>query len=121
VEHEPGAIQRFLADYPAGTLVGVERVGNWYWIGDEIEAAGCQALMANAVKAKVMMGNINNTDKLDARGLATLLRLKTLPRVLIPDRGCCDDRQLPRTRMALSKLRAVLKNRIHATLAKYNR
>ena len=31
-----------------------------------------------------------------------------------------DEREPPRTRMALSKIRVALKNRIHATLAKYN-
>jgi transposase len=121
VEHQTGAIRTYLEGYPAGTPVALESVGNWYWIVDEIEAAGCQPLIAHAIKAKVMMGNVNKTDKLDARGLATLERLNSLPRIWIPDGGCRDERELPRTRMALSKLRTAVKNRIHATLAKYNR
>jgi transposase len=76
--------------------------------------------MAHAAKAKVMMGNVNKTDKLDARGLATLLRNGTLPTVWIAPGETRDERELPRTRMALSKIRVALKNRIHATLAKYN-
>jgi transposase len=87
VDHQPGAIQAFLEGLPEGTPVALESVGNWYWIADEIEAAGCLPLLTHAAKAKVMMGNVNKTDKLDA--------------------------------MALSKLRTVLKNRIHASLAKY--
>lgn len=120
VEHNPGAICDFLAKYPEGTLVGLESVGNWYWIVDEIEAAGCQALLAHAAKAKVMMGNVNKTDKLDARGLVTLLRNGTLPTVWIAPQEIRDARELPRTRMVLCKIRVALKNRIHATLAKYN-
>jgi transposase len=100
--------------------VALESIGNWYWIVDEIEAAGCQPLMAHAAKAKVMMGNVNKTDKLDACGLATLLRNGTLPTVWIAPGEVRDERELPRTRMALCKIRVALKNRIHATMAKYN-
>jgi len=120
VNHEPGAIRDFLAEYPEGTPVALESIGNWYWIVDEIEQAGCQALMAHAAKAKAMMGNVNKTDKLDARGLVALLQNGTLPTVWIAPGEVRDERELPRTRMALCKIRVALKNRIHATLAKYN-
>jgi transposase len=66
-----------------------------------------------------MMGNVNKTDKLDAKGLAKLLHLDSLPTVWLPPGEIRDERELHRTRMALSKLRTALKNRIHATLAKY--
>jgi transposase len=91
----------------------------WYWIAHEIEAAGCLPLLAHAAKAKVMMGNVNKTDKLDAKALAKLLHLDSLPTVWLPPGETRDERELHRTRMALSKLRTSLKNRIHATLAKY--
>jgi transposase len=120
VEHQPGAILELLSVFPAGTPVALESIGNWYWIVDEIETAGCKPLMAHAAKAKVMMGNVNKTDKLDARGLATLLRNGTLPTVWIAPAEIRDEHELPRTRMALCKIRVSLKNRIHATLAKYN-
>jgi len=119
VNHEPGAIRNFLSEYPPGTPVALESVGNWYWSVGEIEAAGCVPLMAHAAKAKVMMGNVNKTDKLDARGLATLLHLRSLPTVWLPPHEVRDERELHRTRMALSKIRTALKNRVHSTLAKY--
>jgi transposase len=119
IEHEPGAIREFLSQYPNGTPVALESVGNWYWIVDEIEAAKCVPHMAHAGKAKVMMGNIHKTDKLDAAGLATLEHLGTLPKVWIPSGEQRDRRELPRTRMSLKKHVNGLKNRIHATLAKY--
>lgn len=119
VNHIPGAIRDFLEDYPPGTPVALESVGNWYWIVDEIEAAGCIPLMAHAAKAKVMMGNVNKTDKLDARGLATLLHIGSLPTVWLPPSEIRDERELHRTRMAISRIRTALKNRVHSTLAKY--
>jgi transposase len=119
VNHKPGAIKEFLADFPEGTPVAVETVGNYYWIVDEIEQAGCVPQLAHAAKAKVIMGNINKTDKLDATGLATLIHLGSLPTVWLPPSEIRDERELHRTRMAFSKVRTALKNRIHATLAKY--
>ena len=119
VGHVPGAIVAFLAQFPQGTPVALETVGNWYWIVDEIEQAGCIPLLAHAAKAKVMMGNIHKTDKLDAQGLATLLYLGKLPSVWIPPAGLRDERELPRTRMTFAKHRAMVKNRIRSTLAKY--
>lgn len=119
VDHQPGAIQAFLEKLPRGTPVALESVGNWYWIADEIEAAGCLPLLTHAAKAKLMMGNVNKTDKLDAKGLAKLLHLGSLPTVWLPPGEIRDERELHRTRMAFSKLRTALKNRIHATLAKY--
>jgi transposase len=119
VNHQPGAIHDFLSRFPKGTPVALESVGNWYWIVDEIEASGCVPLMAHAAKAKVMMGNIHKTDKLDAKGLATLQHLGSLPAVWIAPGETRDHRELPRTRMVFSKMRTALKNRIHSTLAKY--
>jgi len=119
VNHERGAIQGFLSQFPSGMPVALETVGNWYWIVDEIEAAGCVPMLAHAAKAKVMMGLVHKTDKLDAEGLGTLLHNGTLPTVWIPPGDLRDERELPRTRMAFSKVRTMLKNRMHSTMAKY--
>jgi len=62
---------------------------------------------------------VNKTDKLDARGLNKLQRAGTLPEVWIPPGELRDVRELPRTRMVLVRERTKLKQRIHATLAKY--
>jgi hypothetical protein len=60
--HERGALQQFLARCEPGSPVAVETIGNWYWIVDEIEAAGCLPKLVHARKAKLMMGEINKTD-----------------------------------------------------------
>ena len=119
VDHERGAIQAFLSQLPPGTPVALETVGNWYWIVDEIEAARCVPHLAHAAKAKSMMGYVHKTDRLDADGLGILLHNGTLPSVWIPPGPLRDERELPRTRMVFSNIRTKLKNRIHATLAKF--
>ena len=119
IEHERGALREFLEQCEPGSPVAVETTGNWYWIVDEIEAGGCIPKLAHARKAKLMLGMINKTDKLDARGLNRLQRAGTLPTVWIPPGELRDQRDLPRTRMVFIRQRTQLKNRIHATLAKY--
>jgi len=99
--------------------VAVETVGNWYWVVDEIEAGGGQPQLVNARLAKLMMGMVNKSDKLDAKGMNRLQRAGTLPTVWIPPSSVRDARELPRTRMVLSRQRTQLKNRVHATLGKY--
>jgi transposase len=119
IDHYRGALSAFFSSLPAGTPVALESVGNWYWIADEIEAAGCRPLLTNPAKAKLLMGHVNKTDKLDAGGLTTLLRLGSLPCVWLPPAALRDQRELPRTRMALCSWRTRIKNRIHSLLAKY--
>jgi hypothetical protein len=67
-----------------------------------------------------MMDTINKTEKIDARGLATLERLGSLPTVWLPSGDLKYEGDLPHTRIAISKIRTALKNRIHSTLPKYN-
>jgi transposase len=119
INHEPGCIVNFLTGVEAGTTVAVEATGNWYWIVDEIEAAGCHPALVHPRRAKLMLGCINKTDKLDADGMNRLQRVGTLPTVWIAPGRMRDLRELPRTRMFLTAERTALKNHILANLNKY--
>ena len=119
VEHDREKYSSFLKGLPPASQIAIESVGNWYWLIDEMEKAGHIPTLVNAGKAKLMMGNINKTDKLDAKGLAVLSINGTLPAVWIPPRELRDQRELARMRIFLVHIRTSLKNRIHATFAKY--
>jgi len=119
IEHRRGSIREFLGPYSPGCPVAVETIGNWYWIVDEIEQAGKVPRLVHARKAKLMLGSINKTDKLDVRGLNRLQQTGTLPTVWIPPASVRDQRELPRTRMVFAAARTRLKNRIHSVLDKY--
>lgn len=119
VEHMPGAIRNALAGCEPGTAVAIEATANWYWIIDEIEQAGLRPQLVHPRKAKLMMGQINKTDKLDAHGLNRLQRNGTLPTVWIPPGRLRELRELTRTRVVLVAQRTRWKNRITATMAKY--
>src|SRR5881628_1838998 len=119
LQHAPGAIRRVLAGCEPGTPVALEATANWYWIVSEIEQAGLKPQLVHPRKAKLMMGLINKTDKLDVHGLNRLQRNGTLPTVWIPPAELRDQRELTRTRLVLVAQRTRLKNRLQSTLAKY--
>ena len=119
VEHKGRDLRDYLSRLEPGTPVAVEASGGWYWFMDELEAAGLDARLVNPLEAKHRMGGKNKTDKLDAKGLAILLRSGTLPEVWIPPAGLRDLRGLMRTRLATRSTTTFLKNRIHAALRRY--
>lgn len=84
VGHDSGSCRSFLKNLPPASKIAIESVGNWYWLINEMEKARHIPTLVNPGKAKPMMGNINKTDKLDARGLAILSLNGTLPAVWIP-------------------------------------
>ena len=90
------------------------------WLVDEMERSGHRPKLCNPLEAKRRMGLTNKTDKLDAKGLAILLRNGTLPEVWIPPSELRDQRELLRLRIFLVRLRTRVKNRIHGTLARHN-
>ena len=120
VEHRRAELRLFLRHVPAGTDVAVEATGSWYWLVDEIEAAGLVPHLAQPFAAKRMIGvGGKKTDSVDARCLATLLRNGTLPQTWIPDAAQRDLRNLKRTRLALRGYQTSIKNRIVAAINAY--
>ena len=120
VEHDRATMRAFLRQWPQKTPVAVETSGHYYWLVDEIEAAGLEPHLAHAGETKKRMGKTHKSDKLDAQGLAMLLRNGTLPEVWIPPAELRDQREMLRLRMSLVKRRTQVKNRIHGALARYN-
>jgi transposase len=120
VAHDRTLYREFLARLPAHSAIAVEAGPSYSWLVDEMERAGHRPKLCNPFEAKRRMGLTNKTDKLDAKGLAILLRNGTLPEVWIPPGELRDQRELLRLRIFLVRLRTRVKNRIHGTLARYN-
>jgi transposase len=120
VGHDRQLYREFLARLPAHSAIAVEASRNYSWVVDEMERAGHRPKLCNPLEAKRRMGLTNKTDKLDAKGLAILLRNGTLPEVWIPPAELRDQRELLRLRIFLVRLRTRVKNRIHGTLARHN-
>jgi len=121
VGHDREAYRQYLERLPAGSHIAVEASGHYYWMVDEMEAAGHHPRLTHPLEAKKRMGKTGKkTDKLDAHGLGILLRHGTLPEVWIPPAGLRDQRELLRLRMFWVPQRTRLKNRIQGALARYN-
>jgi transposase len=120
VEHQRRELRNFLRHIPAGTDVAVEATGSWYWLVDEMEAAGLIPHLAQPFAAKRMTGaGGKKTDSVDARCLATLLRNGTLPETWIPDSANRDLRNLMRTRLVIREYQTGIKSRIIAAINAY--
>jgi transposase len=119
VNHDREGYRQYLARLPAGSAIALEATGHWYWLADEMEAAGHQVHLTNAGEAKKRMGGTHKTDKLDARGLGILLRNGTLPEVWIPPADLRDQRALLRTRVRLVRIGTGLKNRVPGAWDRY--
>jgi transposase len=103
-----------------GSEVAVEATGSWYWLVDELEAAGLIPHLAQPFAARRMLGpGSKKTDVVDARALATLLRNGTLPETWIPSAEVRDLRNLMRTRLAMREYQTCMKNRIVAAINRY--
>jgi len=120
VAHDRTVFREFLSRLPARSAIAVEASRSYSWIVDEMEHAGHRPKLCNPFEAKRRMGLTHKTDKLDARGLAILLRNGTLPEVWIPPGELRDQRELLRLRIFLVRLRTRVKNRIHGTLSRHN-
>ena len=101
-------------------MIALEASGHYSWLVDEMERAGHCPKLCNPLEAKRRMGLTKKTDKLDAKGLAILLRNGTVPEVWIPPSELRDQRELLRLRLFLVHLRTRVKNRIHGTLGRHN-
>jgi hypothetical protein len=84
VSHDREQIRQYLDQLPTGSPIAVESSGHCYWLVDETERADHEQHLVNASEAKRRMSKPNETDKLDAEGLAILLRNGTLPEIWIP-------------------------------------
>jgi len=120
VPHDKGLYREFLSRLPDQSAIAIEASGHYSWLVDEMEQLGHRPKLTHPLEAKRRMGLTKKTDKLDAKGLAILLRNGTLPEVWIPPRELRDQRELVRMRIFLVQLRTSVKNRIHGTLARHN-
>jgi hypothetical protein len=81
VAHDRELYRDFLARLPPHSTIAVEASGSYSWLVDEMERSGHRPKLCNPLEAKRRMALTKKTDKLDAKGLAILLRNGTLPEV----------------------------------------
>src|SRR4051794_9728143 len=98
--------------------VALEATYGWEWLADVLQDAGYELHLAHPMRTKAIASARVKTDAVDARTLAHLLRSDLLPEAYIAPRELRDLRDLLRHRVALTRMRTSLKNRVSAILAK---
>ena len=98
--------------------VALEATYGWEWLADVLQDADYELHLAHPMRTKAIASARVKTDAVDARTLAHLLRTDLLPEAYIAPRELRDLRDLLRHRVALTRMRSALKNRVSAVLAK---
>jgi transposase len=108
--HEPGTVEKFYRQFPAGTRIGMEATGNCQWFLELLAKLGHVVWIGDAAKIRASDVRQQKHDKRDARLLLQLLAENRFPRIWVPSREQKDLRQLWIHRHKLVRIRAQLKN-----------
>ena len=108
--HEPGAVEKFYRQFPAGTRICMEATGNCQWFVELVTGLGHQVLVGDAAKIRASDSRQQKHDKRDARLLVQLLAEERFPEIWVPSREQKDLRQLLIHRYKLVRIRAQVKN-----------
>ena len=118
--NDPVRLEKFFAELPSHTPVAIEASGTWWWLVDLLEHLGHDPILSHPKQTKAIAAARLKNDRVDAERLALLLRGDLLPTVWIPSAALREARELVRHRVQLVWLRGIVRNRLHAMLARRN-
>ena len=108
--HEPGAVEKFYRQFPAGSQIGMEATGNCQWFVELLTRLGHEVQIGDAAKIRASDSRQQKHDKRDARLLVQLLAEERFPQIWTPSSEQRDLRQLLIHRYKLVRIRAQVKN-----------
>jgi transposase len=109
-------LARRLSGYGEPLRAAIESMTGARFVHDELELAGWEVEIADAVKVKGLAPLACKTDHIDAWVLAELSRLCLVPAIWLPNPAVRGERERARFRLHLVRKRTALKQRVHATL-----
>ena len=118
IVNDPQAFLGLLEDV-GECRIALEATYGWEWLADVLQDAGYELHLAHPMRTKAIASARVKTDAVDARTLAHLVRADLLPEAYVAPRELRDLRDLLRHRVALTRMRTSLKNRVSAILAKH--
>jgi transposase len=119
IVNDPQTFLELLARIEGESKIALEATYGWEWLADLLEEAGYELHLAHPLRTKAIASARVKTDAVDARTLAHLLRTDLLPEAYIAPRELRELRDLLRHRVALTRIRSALKQRVGAILAKH--
>ncbi len=99
----------------------IESMNGARFVHDQLELAGWDVEIADALKVKGLAPLACKTDRIDAWVLAELSRRDLVPAIWLPTPAVRAERERARFRLHLVRHRSALKHRIHATLLAHGR
>lgn len=91
----------------------IETSRNWGMLYDILDDLGLHPVLAHSTKVRWIAESRIKTDKIDARVLASLLRVDLIPAIHVPPRKVRRQKTLLRQRLWLVSEQTRIKNRIH--------
>jgi transposase len=119
IVNDPATFLELLAELDGDCRIALEATYGWEWLADVLQDAGYELHLAHPLRTKAIAAARVKTDAVDAKTLAHLLRTDLLPEAYIAPRELRDLRDLLRHRVALTRMRSMLKQRAGAILAKH--
>ena len=114
LEHEGEEVRKFYAQFPRGTVVGIEATFPVHWFERLMGELGHELWVGDAAGIRASVVRLQKNDFFDAEHLLDLLRTGRFPRVWIPSLEERDLRQLLVHRMKQVRARTQVKNQLHA-------
>ena len=114
------SLSRQVSDrYGQAVRAVIESMTGARFVHDQLELAGWEVDIADALKVKGLAPLACKTDRIDAWVLAELSRRDLVPAIWLPDPEVRAERERARWRLYLVHQRTSLKNRIHQTLINF--
>jgi len=114
LEHEGEEVKEFYAQFPRGTVVGIEATFPAYWFERLMGELGHELWVGDAARIRASEVRYQKTDSRDAELPLDLLCTGRFPRIWVPSLGERDLRQLLVHRMKQVRARTQVKNQLHA-------
>ena len=114
LEHESKEVKEFYAQFPQGTVVGIEATFPAHWFERLLGELGHELWVGEAARIRASEVRYQKTDARDAEHILDLLRTNRFPRIWVPSLAERDLRQLLVHRMKQVRGRTQVKNQLHA-------
>lgn len=121
IKTDVGSLQQYFKDRPVSKVV-IEACYNWQYVWDALEEVEevAEKKLAHPLEVKAIANARIKTDTIDGRVLADLYRADLIPEAYAAPWETRDRKNLLRHRATLVRWQTMIKNRIHAVLARQN-
>lgn len=120
VINDPTKVLNYFSEQPDQHKAVCETTIGWYWLVDLLQKNNIGIELAHARKLKAIAQAKSQTDEIDAKSMAQLLRLNIIPKAFIQEPETRTLRDLMRARLIIVHRHTSTVNSIYRILEKFN-